>query len=98
MVMVTQAVLANLNQNSAMPKQLGGDEHTDPMPTFPSKSESFKVPEGRHPRGTVLREALRGNLPLGGFSGASAGVSLRVLRGLRGALRVSAGVRGIFRG
>ena len=50
-----------------------------------------KVPEGHHPRGTTLREALRRNLPLRGFSGASAGVSLRVLRGLRGALRRSAG-------
>ena len=50
-----------------------------------------KVPEGHHPRGTTLREALRGKLPL------------RVrgsLRGLCGVspLRGSAGVRGIFRG
>ena len=56
-----------------------------------------KVPEGHHPRGTTLREALRGYLPLKGFSGASAGVSSRVLRGLCGAMRGSAGVRGIFR-
>ena len=47
----------------------------------------LKVPEGHHPRGTTLREALRGNLPLRGLSGASVGVSSRVLRGLRGALR-----------
>ena len=51
----------------------------------------FEVPEGHHPRGTTLREALRGNLPLRGFSGASVGVSSRVLRGLRGALQGSAG-------
>ena len=57
-------------------------------------SDFLKVPEGRHPRGTTLREALRGNLLLRGFSGASAGVSLRVLRGLCGALWGSAGVRG----
>ena len=60
---------------------------------------SFKVPEGHHPRGTTLREALRGNLPLrglcGGLSEGFAGVSPRVLRG---SLRGSAGVRGIFRG
>ena len=42
---------------------------------------NFKVPEGRHPRGTTLREALRGNLPLRGFSGVSAGVSSRGLAG-----------------
>ena len=44
-----------------------------------------KVPEGHHPRGPTLREALRGNLPLkglcGGLSEGSARVSLRVLRG-----------------
>ena len=34
--------------------------------------------------GTTLREALGGNLPLRGFSGASAVVSSRVLRGLAG--------------
>ena len=47
-----------------------------------------KVPEGHHPRGTTLREALRGNLPLrglcGGLSEGSAGVSPRVLRGSAG--------------
>ena len=39
--------------------------------------KSVKVPEGHHPRGTTLREALRGNLPLrglcGGLSEGSAG-------------------------
>ena len=45
------------------------------------KNESnSKVPEGHHPRGTTLLEALRGNLPFrglcGGFSESSAG-SLR---------------------
>ena len=58
----------------------------------------FKVPEGHHPRGTTLREALRGNC----LSEGSAGVSQRALRGLSegsaGSLRRSAGVRGIFRG
>ena len=28
------------------------------------KYTPFKVPEGHHPRGTALREVLRGNLPL----------------------------------
>ena len=46
---------------------------------------------GHHPRGTTLQEALQRNLPLKGFSGASARVSSRVLRGLRGALPGSAG-------
>ena len=59
---------------------------------------TFKVPEGQHPRGTTLREALRGNLPVRGFSGASVRVSSRVLQGLCGALRGSSGVRGILRG
>ena len=61
--------------------------------------ENLKVPEGHHPRGTTLREALRGNLPL---REGSAGVSERAPRGLSegsaGSLRGSAGVRGIFRG
>ena len=47
-----------------------------------------KVPEGHHPRGTTLREALRGNSPLRGLCGGSLrglrGVSPRVLRGLCG--------------
>ena len=55
-----------------------------------------KVPEGHHPRGTTLREALRGKLPLrglhGGLSEGSAGVSPRVLRGSRGILRGFPGV------
>ena len=38
----------------------------------------FKVPEGHHPRGTTLREALRGI----GLSEGSAGVSERAPRGL----------------
>ena len=54
-----------------------------------------KVPEGRHPRGTTLREALRGNLPLrnlcGGLSEGSAGFSPRVLRGSAGFSEVSRG-------
>ena len=32
-------------------------------------AQIFKVPEGHHPRGTTLREALRGNLPLRGLCG-----------------------------
>ena len=48
-----------------------------------------KVPEGHHPRGTTLREALRGNLPLRGFSRASAGVLFEGSAGLCGALRGS---------
>ena len=54
--------------------------------TFPDLARLFhnflsKVPEGHHPRGTTLREALLGNLP-------SVGVSQRALRGsLRGFLR-----------
>ena len=58
----------------------------------------YRGPEGHHRRGTTLREALRGNLPLREFSGASAGVCSRVLQRLRGAMRGSVGVRGIFRG
>ena len=47
-----------------------------------------KVPEGHHPRGTTLREALRGTLPLKGLC-----------RGLcEGSAGVSAGLCGIFRG
>ena len=46
--------------------------------------EFSKVPEGDHPRGTTLREALRGNLPLRGLCG--------------GLSEGSAGVHGIFRG
>ena len=61
-------------------------------------SESFKVPEGHHPRGTTLRE-LSEEVCL---SEGSAGVFQRALRGLSegsaGSLPGSAGVRGIFRG
>ena len=60
--------------------------------------EISKVPEGHHPRGTTLREALRGNLPLRGLCGVSPRVLRGSLQGLCGALRGSAGVREIFRG
>ena len=50
-----------------------------------------KVPEGHHPTGTTLREALRGNLPLRGFLGAGLCGGL-----FEGSPRGSAGVRGIF--
>ena len=47
-----------------------------------------KVWEGHHPRGTTLREALQGNVPLkglcGGLSEGSPGASPRVLRGSAG--------------
>ena len=53
-----------------------------------ARVDSSKVPEGHHPRGTTLSEALRGNLPLRGLCGVlsedSAGVSSRVLRGSAG--------------
>ena len=41
-----------------------------------------KVPEGHHPRGTTLREALRGNLPLRGLCGGLSEGSAGALRGL----------------
>ena len=50
-----------------------------------------KVPEGHHPRGTTLREALRGNLPLRGLRGGLSEGSAGSLRGLCG---VSAGFCG----
>ena len=50
-----------------------------------------KVPEGHHPRGTTLREALRGNLPLRGLCGGLSEGSAGSLRGLCG---VSAGFCG----
>ena len=66
--------------------------------TLKPVSRIFKVPKGHHPRGTTLREALRGDLPLrklcGGLSEGSAGV----LRGLCGVLRRSAGFSEVFRG
>ena len=54
-------------------------------------SKPFEVLKGHHPRGTTLREALRGNLPLRGFSGA-------LRESLRGFCRASAGLRGGLRG
>ena len=70
-----------------------------PVDFPPGKQGVFsKVPEGHHPRGTTLREALRGNLPLRGLCGVSSRVLRGSLRGFCGALRGSAGVRGIFRG
>ena len=56
---------------------------------------NFQVPEGHHPRGTTLREALRGNLLLRGLCGGLSEGSAGSLLGFCG---VSAGVRGIFRG
>ena len=53
--------------------------------------EDFKVPEGHHPRGTTLREALRGNFPLRGLCG---GLSEGSAGSLRGFCRVSAGFCG----
>ena len=43
-----------------------------------------KVPEGHHPRGTTLREALRGNLPLRGLRGGLSEGSAGSLRGFCG--------------
>ena len=51
----------------------------------------FKVPEGHHPRGTTLCEALRGNLPLRGLCGGLSEGSAGSLRGFCG---VSAGFCG----
>ena len=90
----------------------GGAEGEDPPSGTWSQTHMWgtrnfsKVLEGHHPRGTTLREALRGHLSLrglcGGLSEGSAGVSQRALRGLSegsaGSLRGSAGVRRIFRG
>ena len=53
---------------------------------------NFKVPEGHHPRGTTLREALRGNLPLRGLCGG--GLSEGPAGSLRGFCGVSAGFCG----
>ena len=50
-----------------------------------------KVPEGHHPRGTTLREALRGNLPLRGLC---RGLSEGSAGSLRGFCGVSAGLCG----
>ena len=57
-----------------------------------SRFMGSKVPEGHHPRGTTLREALRGNLPLRGLCEGLSEGSARSLRGLCGALRGSAGL------
>ena len=51
--------------------------------------ETSKVPEGHHPRGTTLREALRGNLPLRGLC---RGLSKGSAGSLRGFCGVSAGL------
>ena len=48
------------------------------------KTENSKVPEGHHPRGTTLREALQGNLPLRGLCGGLSEGSVGSLRGLCG--------------
>ena len=53
--------------------------------------ETFKLPEGHHPRGTTLREAPRGNLPLRGLCGGLSEGSAGSLRGFSG---VSAGFCG----
>ena len=50
-----------------------------PLPTI-----FFKTPEGHHPRGTTLREALRGNLPLRGLCGGLLEGSAGSLRGFCG--------------
>ena len=70
---------------------------------IPRRNNIFsKVPEGHHPRGTTLREALRGNLPLRGLCGGLSEGSAGSLRGFCG---VSAGFCGgprdfpeVFRG
>ena len=55
------------------------------------RMESSKFQEGHHPRGTALREALRGNLPLRGLCGGLSEGSAGSLRGFCG---VSAGLCG----
>ena len=52
---------------------------------------SMPASRGHHPRGTTLREALRGNLPLRGLYGGLSECSAGSLRGFCG---VSAGFRG----
>ena len=64
----------------------------------PGTSARFKVPEGHHPGGTTLREALRGNLPLRGLCGGLSEGSAGSLRGFCGVSAGFCGVRGIFRG
>ena len=86
--------------HSSSDPNLGGCAHRSYLTV--SASVTSKVPEGHHPRGTTLREALEeiclsegsGGLSqraLRGLSEGSGGVSPRVLRG-------SAGVCGIFQG
>ena len=64
-------------------------------PTYYKSEENSKivskVPEGHHPRGTTLREALRGNLPLRGLC---RGLSEGSAGSLRGFCGVSAGLCG----
>ena len=61
---------------------------TDPHTSMISTHANSKVPEGHNPRGTALREALRGSLPL-----------RRVLRGLCGDhFEGSAGLCGVPQG
>ena len=49
------------------------------------------VPEGHHPRGTTLREALRGNSPLRGLCGVSSRALRGLFQGSAGSLRGCAG-------
>ena len=68
--------------------------YTAPLSSRMSRTvnvNSFKVPEGHHPRGTTLREALRGNLPLRGLC---RGLSEGSAGSLRGFCGVSAGFCG----
>ena len=71
-----------------------GPSHRSSTTVLELPSQNLKFPEGHHPRGTTLREALRGNLPLRGLCG----VSPRALRGLCGVLRGFAGFSEVFRG
>ena len=57
---------------------------------------SAKVPEGHHPRGTTLREALRGNVPLRGVLQTHSGSEGSA--GFSGVLRGSAGISDAFKG
>ena len=70
---------------------LDGPNRQSPMASVQRTQSTFKVPEGHHPRGTTLREALRGNLPLRGLCGALSEGSVGCLRGFCG---VSAGCCG----
>ena len=68
---------------------IGGEELVAPAieSSIAVEDAVFEVPEAHHPRATTLREALRGNLPLRGFSGLSEGL----FKGFAGSLRGSAG-------